>query len=330
MYRPPRGRWKLPTVALVAAAAVLMAGYGLWLHQAGGWDDLRLSSMEREAQAIMAAGMQAIAAAREEARVPIDRRVDPNETGLIGVEWTVITTTLGNLQAKRTATHPAWASAVVRWMREAGAGPGDVVWAAFSGSFPGLNLAVLAAAEAMDVRLVAISSLGASTWGANLPEFTWGAMERVLREQGIVSGGSVALTLGADEDRGLGLLFDEGVDALRAAAAASGLPLLEPESLEQAIALRLATWEGASGDRMPALFVNVGGGHASLGRCPDSERWPAGLSHEARPCPGGVPGVLHVLSQRGVPVLHLLNVRELAAMAGIPIDARFDPRNWSR
>jgi len=30
------------------------------------------------------------------------------------------------------------------------------------------------------------------------------------------------------------------------------------------------------------------------------------------------------MSQRGVPVLHLLNVRELAVLNGIPIDGRFE------
>ncbi|HEY8496262.1 MAG TPA: poly-gamma-glutamate system protein [Limnochordales bacterium] len=313
----------MPAAVLAAMAVIAVGAYAWWGEQAG-WDGGRAMTAEEAAQEIMLRGMRAIAAAREAAGFPIDRRIDPNGTGLIGVEWSIITTTLGNLEAKRTATHPAWAGVVVRWMREAGVEPGDTVWAAFSGSFPGLNLAVLAAAEAMGVRLLAVSSLGASTWGANLPGFTWAAMEAVLREQGIVGSGSVAVTLGGDEDRGIGLLFDEGLDALRAAAQASGLPFLEPESLEHAVALRLQVLEAESGGRPPALFINVGGSHASLGSCPDSERWPAGLTREARPCPGGVPGMLHVMSQRGVPVLHLLNVRELAVLNGIPIDARFE------
>ena len=32
---------------------------------------------------------------------------------------------------------------------------------------------------------------------------------------------------------------------------------------------------------------------------------------------------MHVMSTGGVPVLHLLNVKGLAAAAGIPIDGRF-------
>jgi len=318
----------VPPLVLAAVAVVAVGAYGLWGSQAlprPQWDEGPggTAAVEEAAQAIMLRGMRAIAAAREAAGYPIDLRTDPNGTGLIGVEWSIITTTLGNLEAKRTATHPAWAGVIVRWMREAGVKPGDTVWAAFSGSFPGLNLAVLAAAEAMGVRVVAVSSLGASTWGANLPGFTWAAMEAALRGQGVITSGSVAVTLGGDEDRGIGLLFDEGADVLRAAAHASGLRFLEPQSLTHAVALRLEVLEEESGDHGPALFVNVGGGHASLGACPDSERWPAGLTREARPCPGGVPGMLHVMSQRGVPVVHLLNVRELAVANGIPIDARF-------
>ena len=43
-------------------------------------------------------------------------------------------------------------------------GPGDRVGAAFSGSFPGLNLAVLSACQVMEVELVYICSAGASTY----------------------------------------------------------------------------------------------------------------------------------------------------------------------
>jgi hypothetical protein len=65
-------------------------------------------------------------------------------SGLIGSELTPLTTTLGNLEAKRLATEPAWAGALVLRLHEAGLRRGDIVAAGFSGSFPGLNLAVAA------------------------------------------------------------------------------------------------------------------------------------------------------------------------------------------
>jgi len=45
---------------------------------------------------------------------------DPNQTGLIGLENSPLTTTIGNLQAKRTATNPALAALMVRLIRKPG------------------------------------------------------------------------------------------------------------------------------------------------------------------------------------------------------------------
>ena len=87
--------------------------------------------------------------------------------------------------------------------------------------------------------------------------------------------------------------------------------------------MRIKALSAAGDGQRPVLFVNVGGGHASLGHCPDSHLWPAGVTTTPRRCDGGVPGLMHTMSVDGVPVLHLLNVKELAAAAGIPIDGRF-------
>src|SRR5204862_5165026 len=40
--------------------------------------------------------------------------VDPNRTGMIGAEFTNITTTLGDIASKRTTTNPDFAAALVR------------------------------------------------------------------------------------------------------------------------------------------------------------------------------------------------------------------------
>lgn len=329
-YRPRRGRWQVSTTALVVIAAVFLGVFQwLQLHVAFPTANFAMPVEER-ARSLMVEGMAIIAKAREAAGYPVDPQVDPNRTGLIGVEWSSITTTLGDLQAKRTATNPMWAAYVARRMAEAGVGPGDVVWATFSGSFPGLNLAVLAAAEAVGARLIAVASLGASTWGANLPAFPWVDMEAAVRSAGLFRHGSVAVTLGGSHDKGPDVfaLFvgaeDDGVTALQAAAARHPWPLLEPEDVEEAIAMRLDVLSAASGGKQPVLFVNVGGGHASLGNCIDSHTWPAGLTTVPRSCDAGVPGLMHTMSTTGVPVLHLLNVRGLAAGAGIPIDGRFE------
>src|SRR5690606_40243172 len=80
-----RSRWRVPAAVLAAMAVIAVGAYAWWGEQAG-WDGGRAMTAEEAAQEIMLRGMRAIAAAREAAGFPIDRRIDPNGTGLIGVE----------------------------------------------------------------------------------------------------------------------------------------------------------------------------------------------------------------------------------------------------
>ena len=98
---------------------------------------------------------------------------DTHQTGMIGDEYTPITTSLGSEEAKRTTANPDMAALLVQMLTEAGVKSGDTIGAGFSGSFPTLNLAVLAAGEAMNVKVIYIASMGASTFGANQPQFTF-------------------------------------------------------------------------------------------------------------------------------------------------------------
>ncbi len=74
-------------------------------------------------------------------------RADVNRTGLIGLETSPITTTLGNLEAKRTTTNPDFAALLVRLLAEAGVKRGETIAVGASGSFPALIVAALSAAK---------------------------------------------------------------------------------------------------------------------------------------------------------------------------------------
>ena len=80
-----------------------------------------------------------------------DASLDPNHTGLVGVEYSKITTTLGNIKAKRTATNPDFAAYIVRELVDHGIGTGDTVLVTMTGSFAGLDLAVLEALETLRI-----------------------------------------------------------------------------------------------------------------------------------------------------------------------------------
>jgi len=233
---------------------------------------------------------------------------------IIGPEFTEITTTLGPLAAKRLSRHPDFAAAAVQLLLDAGVRRGDRVAVNFSGSFPALNIAVLSALSAIGAEPVITSSVGASTWGATDPGFTWLDMEDLLVRQGLWPWRSAAAFLGGAADRGGGMA--PGGAALAAAAIArSGVPAMNPGSLEEAVALRLAVYRG--GGKLPAALVNVGGSHVIFGR--EGHRTPLRetLTAGYKPYYTVPDGLAAPFVHTNRPVIHFINISHLAAVYGI-------------
>jgi poly-gamma-glutamate system protein len=251
-----------------------------------------------------------------EARRSTHGGLGSDRAALVGLELTPLVTTAGSLESKRLATDPRWAAVLVDQFSAHGLAPGDTVLASFSGSFPGLNLAVMAACRVMSLRLVAVSSVTASTWGANEPGFTWPEMEVLVAGSGVLPAASSGVSIGGSRDTGADLDPQARVLAVeiqRASARALGAVALEAGSLDESIAQRLAHYRGLLAGRRPAAYVNVGGNHASLG----GER--AEFRHEEGwlPFPHGAAdahaSVTSAFLAERVPVLSLLNIKALAA-----------------
>src|SRR5690625_1204576 len=149
---------------LLAAVAIVLAAW-LWMLENRS-DGVVPDDMGEAAAQYIRLGFETLSVARPESMPDLEFRHDINATGLVGVAWSEITTSGGNLEAKRTATDPQWGNALIQLLENAGVERGDNVAAAFSGSFPGMNLAVIAAARAMDLNLYVTASVGASNYGA--------------------------------------------------------------------------------------------------------------------------------------------------------------------
>jgi poly-gamma-glutamate system protein len=267
---------------------------------------------------------QAARAAAERWRHAVDavaaaRGVAPDEA-LIGSEMSPLVTTLGEVEAKRVSASPAWPGALVREFSRAGLRRGDVVAAAFSGSFPGINLAVVCAAQSMGIRLIAVSSVTASSWGATVPGFTWPEMEARLVAAGLLRRATVAVSAGGDGDRALGLDEDGRLLASTIAARCArqlGARLLEPADFDEAVRGRLDAFDAARDGRPLAAFVNVGGTQAALGRSTAILKvrngWIGPPTFDSSPGRG----LVARMAEKGIPVLHILNVRDLALRWGI-------------
>ena len=267
-----------------------------------------------EAAELMQSCMERIRAYKEEAGLTISEE-DVNGTGLIGAPYTLVTTTLGSLEAKRTTADPNMAALAVQLLEEAGVEPGGRVGAAFSGSFPGLNLAVLAACQVMDVDLIYICSAGASTYGANQPELTFPEMVHHLVEDGLLDQEPAALSMGGDYDCGEEMDPDLRDDILARLRGLGPEVIWEPD-FQKNLALRRAVYEL---DGPLDCFIGVGGSVTTLGLVEDQLNCGVTRPYAVRTVTSNS-GLMEYYNHSGIPVIHLLNIKKLAADYGLPFD----------
>lgn len=304
----------------------------------------------RQASVRMREAIEVVRRHHETAGIPIDPALDPNRTGLVGPEYSELFTTLGHLEAKRTTTAPDVAGLLVHLLQRAGVGAGDTVAVGASGSFPALLVATLCAVEALDAHPVTILSLGASSYGATYPGFDLLALHGLLVDRGIVGAPPAAVSLGGAGDVGLDL--EPATRArLKERIRASGIPFLLEAELPRSVARRTAIYlgeesdagsvpggadasaageeEGAHGGRV-AAFVNLGGADANVGVSPTVLSLRPGLADSIPLPPREQRGVLHAMAARGVPVVHLLDIRTLASLHRLPWDPVPLPEPGSR
>jgi poly-gamma-glutamate system protein len=314
----PRVQARLSLMWLALAAAVSIA---LWLvlEQA-----LQRPIHPQFAEMLMAArSMQAASRVlwmEKDARgLTPSAQADPNRTGMIGQEYTPITTTIGELPAKRTATNPDFAAALVRQIASLALARGTPVVIVVSGSFVGGDIAAITATETLGLRPIVIASLSASMWGANEPEFNLLDMLSTLHERNVIRTRAVAAVLGGGGAIG-GSMDADGVVALRRSAARDGVPIVEARPVAAVIDALLTRINATAGDARPGAVINVGGALIGLGSCRESHEWPPGLTRKSLPCSDGTPGLVMRLAADGLPVLHIINMRRLALEWGLPFD----------
>ncbi len=267
----------------------------------------------------MEACMAEIKAERLRRGLPVDETEDIFSTGLLGTGHTAITTTLGNLEAKRTSCQRDMGALVLRLLLEAGVKAGDRVGICASGSFPALNIALFCALDALEAQPAAIISIGASTYGANLPEFTAPEMLYHLYEKGLVSTAPLYATLGGDGDMGqnMGAAFFEEEQAVLEQTLTrletAGIPLVCIPDRQENLVWR----EQVYGDI--DCFVSIGGQSMAMGAHEEGYALGQGVLRRQRVKNGESFLLGHYLNL-GVPVTVLLNVRTLCAEYGLPFD----------
>lgn len=231
-------------------------------------------------------------------------------TSIVGVDFSCLTTTLGSYAAKRVSEDPAIAALMVRMLKDAGITAGSVAAINASGSFPGFILATLAACAALGLETYVIASIGSSTYGANVPGNTIADM--LLIDQVRHLGHTLlAVTPGGTNDRGWVLDPDE-LKRVQTILEKQDIPFIRPLDLNDAITVR----ESFFFSKNPDILINIGGNHASSGDNLDLALM-AGL---IEPAEFYDKGLIQSFLRRGIPVLQILNIRQLLAAYDLDFD----------
>ena len=232
---------------------------------------------------------------------------------IVGEEYTPLTTTLGNYAVKKVSQEPLTAALMVRILKSAGLQGNSVAAINASGSFPGFTLAALSACTVLGIDAYVIASVGASSYGANVPGNTIADMllqEEVQKLRFTL----LAVSPGATNDQGLEIDHDE-LERVSGMLEAQGIPFIQPSNLMEAIKFRetMFTEKGCT------VLINIGGNHASSGANIDLSLM-SGLIDPAKVNLTGDSGLIQSFLKRNLPVIQILNVRKLYADYGLDFD----------
>lgn len=296
---------------------ILSTFFVFFIYFFPGKKQSKLEKKMQEAALIMMEALEAVKDCRTASGIPLDHEIDPNLTGIIGIKYSPITTTLGQLEAKRTTTNPNFAALIVYLLHQAGAAAGDEVAVGASASFPSLILAVLSAAKAMKIKPLSIYSLGASQWGANIPEMNWLRIHFCLIKTGIFDFEPIAISLGGEKDTARGM-SDEGKVFLLEEIKTSGIHFIQEPDLKRNIQERQRLYRDFSKNpKGIKAFINIGGNYANLGADSAVLEIKPGLVMKDIRISSSRKGMIFFMLEKGIPVIHLLNIKGICRRYGL-------------
>lgn len=256
-------------------------------------------------------------------RINAGNMEDPLHTGLIGPEWSELTTTAGDPEAKRTTLNPNFAALVAHLLQEAGVKKGDTIAIGSSGSFPALLIASLSAARALQLHPLVIISFGSSSFGASNPDFTLWDIHHLLLNNHLTDFKPIAASIGGEDDTGSEL--DKAVSGrIRLSLQEAGVPLVSEKDLQKNRLAREKLYFNGNPGRIKA-FINSGGGYANIGSSTLALNIRPGLVRRARIPEPEKQGMIHVMLQKNIPVIHLLFIKGLVQKYNLPWDPASQP-----
>jgi poly-gamma-glutamate system protein len=187
-------------------------------------------------------------------------------TGMIGAEYTAITTTIGNSDSKKTSLDPNFAAVYIKMFSSLSLEKGDEVVINISGSFPMLDISCIIAAEEYGLKPFVMASIGASSYGATNPAFTIFDMLEHLYSEKLISSRIDIVSLGGSGDVGENFgefndYYDRNLIIERINQ--SGVYFLYEKNFDKNIEQRMTLINQKC--KNVKLFVNIGGNSVGIG-----------------------------------------------------------------
>jgi len=244
--------------------------------------------------------------------IKLESENDLAGTFLIGPEQTILTTTPGHLDAKRTTTNPQIAGLIANLLIEAGIEKSDRVGIGSSGSFPGLMIASVAAVEALGARPVILLSIGSSSFGATREQFNLINIYELLAEKAVFKYKPLAYSLGGIRDVGREFPADFRNELISKLQNRDIQFIYEPD-LRKNVYLRMKLLQPDS----LAAFINCGGSAVNMGTSSKILYVKPGLVLNATLPPQAERGIIFEMISLQIPVIHLLFIQGLARKYGL-------------
>ncbi|MEN8192108.1 MAG: poly-gamma-glutamate system protein [Bacteroidota bacterium] len=258
---------------------------------------------------------QSVGKHRKVLNLEINRNLDPLQSGFIGTEFSPITTTLGDIEAKQISTNPDFAALFVLWFNQLELKKNEQIVIHLSGSFPSLGIAAIVAAESYGLKPLILSSIGASSFGANYPEMTYWDIESFLYKEGIISHRTSYATLGGQNDNGSSF-WEGGLEVGIKAAKRNNLKLNIFNHIDEAIESKL---DFIINNDPFSLFINIGGNQCAIGNSPSNIFSAHGLIGSEEIKSFDVNSLLYIVTQMNIPIIHMLNIKDIALENGIDL-----------
>ncbi len=146
-------------------------------------------------------------------------------------------------------------------------------------------------------------------------------MLEVLNINNIIPYQLLAVSMGGNNDQAEAMLFPDSQKVIRDIAKSSDVSFIDTDNLVDNINKRKELYEASAGSKPISMFVNIGGASANYGNTTASITYPNGLIMNGPKIPDNPErGLIFEYQSLNIPVVHLLNIRDLALKNGIPID----------